>query len=150
MINERSLEVLAPQVRWRMVEFLAACEVEFGIKMLVLSTYRDFEAQAEMYSIGRRGKAGERIVTNAEPGESWHNWRCAMDAVPLIDGKPQWNNDELIDKIGKKAKAFGLVWGGDWNGDGVRDKADWDRVHFQYTGGLTLADLRAGKEIPYA
>lgn len=150
MINSRSLSELLPQVKWRAIEFIAACEVEFDCKMLVTSTFRDYEAQAELYAMGRRGKPGEHIVTNAHPGESWHNFRCAWDMVPLKDGEAQYNNDELINAIGRKAKDFNLVWGGDWNGNGVQDKADWDRVHFQFTGGLTMADLQAGKEIPYA
>lgn len=150
MINSRSLRDLLPQVRARAIEFIAAVELEFGVKMLVLSTFRDAEAQDDLYTVGRRGKPGERIITNAKGGESWHNFQCAWDMVPLIDGVPQWENRELLEKIGRKAIAFDLVWGGDWDGDGEKDKTDWDLVHFQWTGGITLADLRQGKEIPYA
>lgn len=133
-----------------MVEFVAAAELEFGVKMLITSTHRDAESQDALYAIGRRGRPGERIVTNAKGGESWHNHRCAMDAVPLINGIPQWENTELLTAIGRKAQAFGLTWGGDWDGDGEKDRADWDLVHFQWTGGLTIAQLQAGQEIPYA
>lgn len=37
------------------------------------------------------GACSGRHVTNAGPGESWHNFGEAFDAVPLIGGKPGWN-----------------------------------------------------------
>lgn len=116
--------------------------------MLVTSTYRDGESQDALYAIGRRGKLGEKIVTNARAGDSWHNHRCAVDAVPLINGIPQWNNLELLTDVGRLSMEFGLTWGGDWNANNIKDAADWDLVHFQWTGGLTLAQLKAGAQIP--
>jgi peptidoglycan L-alanyl-D-glutamate endopeptidase CwlK len=149
-INSRSLDDLLPQVRARAIEFIPACERKFSCRMLITSTYRNDEEQAALYLIGRQGRPGERIVTNAKAGESWHNWRCAWDMVPLIAGVAQWQNEDLIAAIGAAAKEARLTWGGDWDGDGIRDKADWDRVHFQWTGGLTLAQLQSGFEVPYA
>ena len=83
MKNSRSLDDLLPPVRSRAQAFLAACKQE-GIDILVTSTYRDLESQAALYAQGRTAP-GKR-VTNAKPGQSYHNWRVAFDVVPLRDG----------------------------------------------------------------
>jgi peptidoglycan L-alanyl-D-glutamate endopeptidase CwlK len=87
MLNSRKIEDLHPQVQKLCKEFLAQCEAE-GIEVLITSTYRDHESQAELYAQGRT-KSGP-VVTNAKPGQSWHNWRVAFDIVPLRHGKPVW------------------------------------------------------------
>jgi peptidoglycan L-alanyl-D-glutamate endopeptidase CwlK len=114
-----------------------------GIDLLITSTYRSNEEQAALYAQGRT-KPGA-IVTNARPGDSYHNWRCAFDVVPLRNGKPVWGttgpDGDLWRKIGEMGEAAGLEWAGRWTGK-LREMA-----HFQYTGGLTLAQLKAGKEI---
>lgn len=151
MLNSRKIEDLHPQVQKLCKEFLAQCEAE-GIEVLITSTYRDHESQAELYAQGRT-KPGS-VVTNAKPGQSWHNWRVAFDIVPLRHGKPVWgtagngidsdstddNTDdlELWQRIGKIGKSVGLEWAGDW-------KTFREFPHFQYTGGLTLADFAEGK-----
>jgi len=112
-----------------------------NIDLLVTSTYRDNESQAALFSQGRT-KPGA-IVTNAKPGQSWHNWRCAFDVVPLRNGKPVWGTSgtdgDLWRKIGEMGEAVGLEWAGRWTGK-LREMA-----HFQYTGGLSLAELQSGK-----
>lgn len=114
-----------------------------GIDILVTSTFRDAESQSALYAQGRTTPG--KIVTNARGGQSWHNWRCAYDVVPLRNGKPVWGTTgedlKLWKRVGEIGKACGLEWGGDW-------KQLRDLPHFQWTGGLTLADLQAGKQIP--
>ena len=106
---------------------------------MVTSTYRDNESQNSLYSQGRT-TAG-RIVTNAKTGQSFHNYRCAVDVVPIVNGKPAWNvKDEVWQTIGKLGKAEGLEWAGDW-------KRFKEYPHFQYTGGLNLAQLQKGVKI---
>jgi peptidoglycan L-alanyl-D-glutamate endopeptidase CwlK len=142
MINSRSIDDLHPAVKRRARLFLDACKAN-GIDVLVTSTYRDAESQQALYDQGRI-KPG-RKVTNAKPGQSWHNWRCAFDVVPIRNGKPVWgtagDDAALWQRIGKIGKQCGLEWAGDW----VRFK---EFPHFQFTGGLSLADLQAGKKIP--
>lgn len=141
MINSRSLDELHPVVKPKVEEFIRKCD-ESGIDLLVTSTYRDAESQQALYDQGRT-KPGKK-VTNAKPGQSWHNWRCAVDIVPLRNGKPVWNTSgadwELWEAVANIGKSCGLEWAGDW-------KSFKEYAHFQYTGGLTLADLQAGKEI---
>ena len=138
MINSRSLDELLPMVRTRVDKFLELCD-EHGIDLLVTSTYRDNYSQEELYAQGRTRPG--KVVTNAKPGESWHNYRCAIDVVPLVNGKPNWDgSDPIWETIGQLGEQAGLEWAGRW-------RTFKELAHFQYTGGLTLADLKAGKEI---
>ena len=138
MINSRSLDELLSPVRKRVDQFLAECKLN-NIDLLVTSTYRDIESQDALYAQGRT-TAGS-IVTNARGGFSFHNYRCAIDVVPLVNGKPMWDGKDAVwAKIGALGKAAGLDWAGDW-------KTFKELAHFQYTNGLSLADLNAGKTI---
>lgn len=138
----RRVEDLVPAVQQRAKALVIAAK-DAGIDLLITSTYRSNEEQAALYAQGRT-KPGA-IVTNARPGDSYHNWRCAFDVVPLRNGKPVWNttgpDGDLWRKIGEMGEAAGLEWAGRWTGK-LREMA-----HFQYTGGLSLADLKAGKGI---
>ena len=67
-----------------------------------------------------------------------HNFRLAYDVVPLINGKPCWDiKNPVWLKVGELGKKNGLEWAGDW-------KTFKEYPHFQYTGGLTIADLQKG------
>lgn len=136
MINSRKLEDLHPYVASLARKMIAAAKKE-GIEVLVTSTYRDEESQNALYAQGRT-KPG-RIVTNAKAGQSWHNFRLAFDVVPLVNGKAMWNDLRTFKRLGTIGKSVGLEWAGDW----VSFK---EYPHFQWTGGLTLAQLRAGKQ----
>jgi len=138
MINSRDLKELHPVVQEKAKNFIAAAKKE-GIDVLVTSTYRDNASQNALYAQGR-SKPG-RVVTNAKAGQSWHNFRCAFDVVPIVNGKAMWNDMRTFRRLGEIGKSVGLEWAGDW-------KSFKEFAHFQWTGGLTLAQLRAGKQIP--
>lgn len=151
MIRSRSLDELIPAVKDRIIAFIARAELCLAetypgqkIKLMVISTYRDNEAQDAEYAKGRTTPGPK--VTNARGGQSWHNYRCAADLGVLVNGTLSWDR-KYYEQLGAIAQELGLTWGGDWNGDGVRQKADFDLDHFQWTGGLTLADLEAGKKV---
>ena len=138
MINSRSLDDLAPPVKQRAQAFVEATKAK-GIDLLVTSTYRDNVSQAALYAQGRTTPGA--IVTKAKPGQSWHNHRCALDVVALVNGKPVWSTtDPIWQKIGEIGKSCGLEWAGDW-----KDFKEFP--HFQYTGGLTIAQLQTGAKI---
>ena len=137
MINSRSLNDLHPTVKLLCEQFITKCK-EAGINIAITSTYRDFESQQVLYDQGRT-KPG-KIVTNAKPGYSYHNFRLAFDFVPTFDNKAVWDDNLLFFLCGDLGKKCGLIWGGDF-------KTFKDRPHFQYTQGLSLADFRAGKTI---
>lgn len=139
MINSRDLNELFPSVADKARKMIALCK-EQGIDLLVTSTYRDKESQNALYAQGRT-TAGKR-VTNARGGQSFHNWRVAFDVVPLRNGKPVWGTAgadlELWKQVGTIGKAVGLEWAGEW-------RTFKEYPHFQFTGGLSLADFQAGK-----
>lgn len=113
-------------VKWR----------EAGLDVLITCTFRSAQEQAELYAIGRT-KPG-RIVTNARPGQSSHNFRVdgrpaslAFDVVPKRDGtvlvwgtKGNGIDDdptddhtddlELWQRVAAVAKGCGLAWAGEW------------------------------------
>jgi len=137
VINSRSLDDLVPPAKQRAHAFIDAAKAK-GIDLLVTSTYRDNESQAALFAQGRTTPG--KVVTNAKPGQSWHNWRCALDVVPLVNGKAVWDDNALWLQVGKIGKAAGLEWAGDWT-------TFKEFPHFQYTGGLTIAQLNQGATI---
>lgn len=136
MINSRKIEDLHPHVASLCRKFIERCK-EAGVDVLVTSTYRDHESQNALYAQGRT--APGKIVTKAKGGQSFHNHKVAFDVVPLVNGKAIWNDEGLWHKIGQIGQEVGLEWGGNWKFQ--------DKPHFQYTGGLTLADFQAGKTL---
>ena len=149
----RKIEDLHPRVAMVFKAWLDDCE-KAGIDVLVYCTYRDSKEQDELYKIGRTVK-GEgvtkarpmgRTVTNAKGGYSLHQYRVAIDCVPIFKGKALWNgdipstpqNDKLYEKMAALAAKHGIEWSGNW-------KTFKETAHFQYTGGLKLEDLREGK-----
>jgi peptidoglycan LD-endopeptidase CwlK len=129
----RSLDELRPNVASVAREWLKRCTQD-GVQVLVYCTYRTIEEQIELFQQGRT-KPG-RIVTWAHGGRSWHNWRRAWDAVPMINGKPDWSCDLLHENhwqtMIRHAELLGVEWGGRW----TQRKVDED--HFQIRDGLTL------------
>ena len=138
MVNSRKIEDLLPIVQDRVRAFIFKCTTA-KIDILITSTYRDNESQSALYAQGRTQPG--KIVTNAKAGESWHNYRCAVDVVPIVNGKPCWDTKHPVwQEVGRLGKEAGLEWAGDW-------KKFKEFPHFQYTGGKTLAQLRSGERI---
>jgi peptidoglycan L-alanyl-D-glutamate endopeptidase CwlK len=118
-----------------------ACAAE-GIDLLVTQTLRTVAEQDALYAQGRT--APGKIVTAACGGDSWHQWGLAYDVVPLRAGKPVWGTSGkdgvLWARVGLLGEQSGLEWAGRWTGS-LRETA-----HFQWRGGLSIADLKAGKK----
>lgn len=129
MVNSRDIDDLIPEVAQQCRALIEACKQE-NIDIIVTSTYRDFASQNALHAQGRSvaSKAkGEKIVTNAKAGQSFHNFRIAFDVVPIVAGKAVWNNEAVWNKIGELGKNLGLEWAGDW----VKFK---EKAHFQKAG----------------
>jgi peptidoglycan L-alanyl-D-glutamate endopeptidase CwlK len=135
MIDSRDVKDLHPAARERAVAWLAACK-KAGLDVLITCTYRDNEAQNRLYAKGRT-KPG-KIVTNARGGSSLHNYAVAWDFVVMSHGKPMWNDLKSFRAAGEIAESLGCEWAGRW-------KTFKEMAHIQFTGGLSLRDLRAGK-----
>ena len=143
MIDSRDIKDLHPIVASLAKTLIERAKNELGINLLITSTLRDNECQAKLYAKGRTTPGPK--VTNAKPGQSFHNYGVAFDVVPVIDGKAIWSTSgkalEIWQSIGKLGKEIGLEWAGDW-------KTFKEFPHFQYVGGLTLKDFQAGKRLP--
>lgn len=137
MINSRKITDLHPKVAMLCQQFIDNC-AKNGIDIIITSTYRDDESQTALYAQGR-STPGKK-VTNAKAGQSFHNYRIAFDFCPVVNGKAQWNNAATFTKCGEIAEQIGLEWAGRW-------KSFKELAHCQFTGGLTLKDLQAGKKI---
>jgi peptidoglycan L-alanyl-D-glutamate endopeptidase CwlK len=131
----RRLGDLHPIVAAKAKQFIALAEAE-GIEILITSTLRTFEEQAELFAIGRTRPGN--IVTNAKPGESWHNFGLAFDVVPLVNGKAIWDGP-FGEHIGALGKQVGLRWGGDF-------KTLQDKLHFEFHPHLILAEAHCRRE----
>lgn len=133
MKNSRSLDDLRPEAKAACEKFIRQCGAE-SIDILITSTLRDNECQAMLYAQGRT-TPGKR-VTNAMPGQSFHNYGVAFDFVPLTNGKPNWDDLKLLTRCGEIAEACGLEWAGRW-------QSMRELVHCQLPG-LTIASLKSG------
>lgn len=136
MINSRKIEDLQLIVAAKCRAFIAACAAD-DIDVIITSTYRDAESQNALYAQGRTAPGNK--VTNVRGGDSLHNWRVAFDFVPVVNGKAIWGDDKLWLRCGQHAERVGLEWGGRWT-------SFPDRPHCQYTGGLTIAQFKAGAQ----
>jgi len=144
-MSSRNIEDLQPQTLEKAKLLLVECR-DNGLEILIYRTLCRLEDQAKLF---RRGRSYSEImamahrlekeydradisaillavgpqygsrVTNAAPGMSLHNYGLAIDAVPLRDGKPVWENIEHNDlelwyRYGEAAERVGFIWGGRW------------------------------------
>jgi peptidoglycan LD-endopeptidase CwlK len=160
----RRLEDLVPEVQEMAKEHILRC-ADAGIELLIYCTLRDAHEQSRLY---RQSRTKEQVqkkmdqltaqgfpvlarilkdvgpqksgpkVTNAGPGESFHQYNSAYDCVPVLQGKPIWGTGgegaAIWDKVGKLGKKCGLEWAGDWT-------SFREFPHFQFTDGKEVSDL---------
>lgn len=126
--DSKSDEVIAklhPKARKPFTDFLNDLNGQ-GIKYRLYSGFRSFQEQAELYGKGRTAaqltavnvdpkyaKPAEKIVTNAKPGTSFHNYGLAGDGVEIKDGVALWKSPNE-QKIVATASKYGLFWGGNF------------------------------------
>lgn len=117
---------------------------EKGITVVITDGFRSAEDQDRLYEKGRTSEGN--IVTNAQGGESYHNYGLAIDfALKTPSENVVWdrqldgNKNGIADwtEVVKMAKALGFEWGGDW----AQFK---DYPHLQMGFGLSIADLQDG------
>ncbi|MED0737618.1 M15 family metallopeptidase [Aneurinibacillus thermoaerophilus] len=151
-LNDPNLHPVVAQRGWEVV-FEAWRK---GIYVLITQGNRTFKEQEEIYAKGRRKNPDgswtvvnkKEIVSNAKPGESYHNYGIALDfALYTPDGKQvvwdmntDFNQNHQKDwmEVVQMFKARGFEWGGDW-------RSFKDYPHVQMTFGFSIAQLRAGK-----
>lgn len=98
-------------------------------------TFRSKAAQDEAYANG---------FSNAQWGQSLHNYDpCYAFDIAFKTNKvnPDWTLS-LFDKFNSIAREAGLVWGADWDNDGiVREPGEFDSPHWQLP--MTWQDAKA-------
>jgi len=143
----RMLSDLNPEAFEKAIAFTEVVE-DAGLDVLIYCTWRSEREQAVLYRRGRplseiekkaielserwaRPDLGEllmsvgpqhepRIVTNAGPGQSLHQYHVAFDCVPIREGKPVWGDSEAQDQmlwqqLGALGEQVGLEWAGRWH-----------------------------------
>lgn len=133
-----NLSSLNPYVASLARQFLNLCSTN-GLSVTVVEAFRSWDKQDVLYAQGRTA-AGD-IVTDAEGGDSYHNWGLAFDCAPLKNGVINWNDIDTFNKMGSLGQQVGLEWGGNWTS---YDIALVDPPHFQYTFGLSTEQLLEG------
>lgn len=97
-----------------------------GIVIRVTQSLRPWATQEALYAQGRTAPGS--IVTNAEPGFSWHNFGLAVDVAPFDGALPDWNITHPVwQRLVSVGDSLGLLSGAEW-----RTFPDWP--HFQLTG----------------
>lgn len=140
-----NLAGLNAKFRARVVAFLESAQPilsKYGVSVEVLSGLRSWPEQAKLYAQGRN--APGKIVTNARPGSSWHNYGLAVD-LGLFSGRSYLDesNPALAEKIHRELGALWVSQGNEWAGNW---KSFPETCHYQWTAGKTMNELRTAME----
>lgn len=95
------------------------CAILGGTFWAPYSGRRSLKQQEDLWNQGRTQASiakGEKIVTNAIPGNSSHNWGCATDWAEF---RPEFRGKEIWDKANwpvfrDAVYKSGMKWGGDF------------------------------------
>lgn len=131
--SEDVLRGLAVPAQRPMRRLLAALSGHGWVVRLISGT-RSYAEQDALYAQGRT--APGKIVTNARPGQSWHNFGLAVD-IGIFDGTGKYQTAaEPYRELGAIGRALdGIEWGGSW-------PRFPDFPHFQVSTGLTITEAR--------
>ena len=106
-ISQQRLSLVAPALRTRVTSMLTALASK-GVPTRVTCGLRSVAEQAADFAQGRTILPG-RIITQARPGYSYHQFGMAVDLVPMTlpHGQPDWNEShpdwQLIVTEGERA-----------------------------------------------
>lgn len=153
VLDERSAKNVATlhnKVQQLFRNWIAECQQmakTLGYEYKAISGNRTWDEQAKLYAQGRTSPG--KIVTNAMPGYSNHNFGIAVDMGVFKDGryideiKPA-EAEAFHRKAAVIAEKYNIEWGGNW----PRFK---DYPHFEYRIGKSMSLLRQlvneGKDI---
>lgn len=127
-LSERSLKILSTvntDLQKVVIRAIEISEVDFG----VIQGNRTQQQQDELYAQGRT-KPGQKVTWTRN---SRHIGGYAVDLLPYLNGKAEWDNNGKLGLWPKIAKAMkqaadelniSIAWGGDW-------QKTPDRPHFE-------------------
>lgn len=124
-----STTLLYPSFKNKLLEGLNRAN-EAGIPLRLFETYREPKRQEVLYAKGRTTPG--KIITNAKPLRSYHQYGLAADLVLWEDGAWSWSKEHLYRKAGPIFEKLGLVWLG---------RNTSDLVHYQLDLPLGLDQL---------
>jgi hypothetical protein len=95
-------------------ELIAKTESATNRQWAISDARRTMSQQRDIYAQGRT-KPG-KVVSNAKPGQSAHNFGYAVDMWPLkANGDFDWTAKvQLFKTMGSIAESLGLTWGGNF------------------------------------
>lgn len=120
---------LHPYFRDKVLQLIAICKSK-GIDLAFVETYRTHAKQSEYKGMGKK-------YTRSGAGKSKHQYGLAVDVVPIVGDSAVWHDPVLWRKVGTVGEKLGLRWGGRW-------RRPYDPGHFEWTGGLSTAELTYG------
>lgn len=135
-LSKRSLKRLSgvnPLLIAIVVDSIKTSPYDFGIPQ-----YGGLRSASEQNHLFLNGKSQRDGYVR----QSYHQSGNAFDIYGWVDGKATWDKDILesiakhIKQVAKERYNVKLIWGGDWNNDGVRVDKDprerfFDGAHFQ-------------------
>lgn len=135
----KDLNELHPKVKELALKLLETCK-EAGLNIAINETYRTSARQDYLYAQGRTRPGSIITYARGSSMSSYHQWRLAFDIYNNVIGNAY--NTTILTRAGIIGEGLGLEWGGRWT-------TFKDMSHFQYTFGLSIADLNAGKRPPH-
>ena len=106
------IDTLEPDFRPLVEELIKRTEAATNRQWAISDARRTMAQQRTIYAQGRT--APGKVVSNAKPGQSAHNFGYAVDVWPLkADNDFDWGAARsLFEKMGAIAEELGLTWGG--------------------------------------
>ena len=137
-VSEQRLALVCPALAAK-IRQMADILLEQDIQLRVTQGLRSWNEQAKLYEQGRTTPG--KIVTNAAPGHSWHNFGLACDCLPLGAVGVDWNSShpqwKLMEDIGS---SLGLTVG-------AKFRTFPDAPHFQLEGKLSVSPDEETRQI---
>src|SRR5271157_4761898 len=116
-VSEARLQLVCPALSTK-THLLAAMLEDEGIVFRVTQGLRSWNDQQKLWLEGRDVNGvvidPTKIVTNAPPGHSWHEFGLAVDVVPMDQEPPQpdWNiNHPVWQRLISVGESLGLYSG---------------------------------------
>lgn len=134
--SEKCIRTLHPKAQEAARRFLAAARAA-GVDARIISGTRTYAEQAALYKIGRPPDTTNKRVTNAQAGESNHNFGIAWDIGIFDRGAYVTADKPYLDAA--RFRPAGVEWGGAW-------KSFPDPPHYQLAISKPLSDIRAAFE----
>lgn len=105
------IDTLEPQMKVKVAALLVAAQAVTGLKWVITDGRRTMAEQAAIYAQGRT--APGKVVSNARPGSSAHNYGLAADLAPLKkDGSVWWGAPRKIwQQMADESVKLGLTSG---------------------------------------